>query len=202
RIIPGESNAAHGWTDGALFIVINRELLDRVADPDDSGAFQELYLTIAHEYAHDNSSTGSHLHGLEFYRRYHDLTIDSDRLKALGEVRALHEGVISGDLLESLQLDSLSPPDAPWRSEPSVLAAIQKLMKATSAGSNSPAPIIANCLVELADVMKSTTATPADFRSYLEEAMETVDPAAQEHVFEVFARNLAAEAGIDLPSIP
>jgi hypothetical protein len=41
----------------------------------------ELFTTLAHELSHDQDTARTHVHGEEFYRRYHDLTIGIARDK-------------------------------------------------------------------------------------------------------------------------
>lgn len=81
KIIIGESDVAHGWTDGLSYIAINREMLS-LLDSGYYGAVQ-LSLLLLHEYCHDNSDVGSHEHNFAFYEKFHDLS-SSHRDEILG----------------------------------------------------------------------------------------------------------------------
>lgn len=65
----GLSESAHAWTDGKGFIWFNRELL-ALFDQGLGGALRVL-TTAVHEYLHEDPSDGSHVHGEEFYERFH-----------------------------------------------------------------------------------------------------------------------------------
>jgi hypothetical protein len=73
NIYVGASDTANGWTNGTEAIWINRNLLPLVKQ----GAEGSLKLAslLLHEYLHEEPSTGTHDHGVEFYERFHDLTM-------------------------------------------------------------------------------------------------------------------------------
>jgi hypothetical protein len=80
----GVSDTAHAWTDGRTFIAFNRAYLRRHNPQYHYGAAKLVTLAV-HELAHDEDDTGSHLHKVEFYQKYHDLTRGSI-LHIIGEL--------------------------------------------------------------------------------------------------------------------
>lgn len=71
RIMIGISGQADGWTDGSTYIAINRHWIERI----DLGTVQgcvELGALLLHEYCHDDDDKDTHIHGADFYQRYHD----------------------------------------------------------------------------------------------------------------------------------
>jgi hypothetical protein len=68
----GVSDAAEAWTDGSSKIVIERNQLALVKQG--IGGFSGIANLLVHEYLHDDSDVGSHLHDYEFYHRYHEAT--------------------------------------------------------------------------------------------------------------------------------
>lgn len=73
----GCSDIASAWTDGKTRIVLDRNWLKRIHVRSASGASM-LANVIAHELSHDEDSHGTHVHGPEFYERFHELSL-SDR---------------------------------------------------------------------------------------------------------------------------
>lgn len=69
----GVSDVYAAWTDGSTFIAMDRKWLKRVSTGSEA-ATTKLFAVLTHEMAHDEDSARTHLHGEEFYRRYHDLT--------------------------------------------------------------------------------------------------------------------------------
>lgn len=69
----GVSGTANGWTDGSTYIAFNREYLQRWNPNYHTGAAAMVTLAF-HEMAHDSDDTGTHLHSVEFYQSYHDIT--------------------------------------------------------------------------------------------------------------------------------
>ena len=72
HITLGESTGLNGWTDGISFIAIERTFLRKQLTAGVAG-FAALVGLLLHEYIHDNDSIGSHIHGHEFYRTFHDV---------------------------------------------------------------------------------------------------------------------------------
>jgi hypothetical protein len=79
----GLSDVALAWTDGSSYICIAREYLSRLR-LNRGGGIMSLWLTLFHELSHDEDTSDTHIHGMEFYRRYHDLTIGSDTHSPVG----------------------------------------------------------------------------------------------------------------------
>ncbi len=73
RIVIGLSDTANGWTDGYSYIAIGRDFLKSLYLGCDGGV-SDLITFMFHELAHNDSTENSHVHGLEFYKAYHDLT--------------------------------------------------------------------------------------------------------------------------------
>lgn len=69
----GISDVANGWTDGQTYIAFDRDYLRRNFPSGSWGAAAMMTLAF-HEMAHDTSDVGSHFHGAEFYKAYHDMT--------------------------------------------------------------------------------------------------------------------------------
>ena len=70
----GISDVAHGWTDGKTYIAINRDFLQGIK-PNAHG-FAKLGTLLLHEYIHEDESSRTHTHTPEFYRNYHDRSMD------------------------------------------------------------------------------------------------------------------------------
>ncbi len=69
NIVIGVSDTASGWTDARSYVAINRAFL---ADQSLSVAgITAVGWLVAHELAHDRASDGTHVHGVEFYERFH-----------------------------------------------------------------------------------------------------------------------------------
>jgi len=75
-ILIGVSTTALAWTDGQRYIAIEREFLKGCRLPSASGCARLINVMI-HEMSHDESTMGTHTHGEEFYRRFHDLCMSA-----------------------------------------------------------------------------------------------------------------------------
>jgi len=82
----GVSDTANGWTDGSTYIAFNRKFLKRYTPTSMDGASGIITLAF-HELAHDEDDTGTHYHGTEFYKNYHDLTMGGG-LWMIGSLRS------------------------------------------------------------------------------------------------------------------
>lgn len=69
----GISDTANGWTDSRTYIAFNRDYVKQNFPSNSWGAAAIMTLAF-HEMAHDTDDTGSHLHRVEFYEAYHNLT--------------------------------------------------------------------------------------------------------------------------------
>ena len=69
----GTSDTNAAWTDGLTYICLGREYLRRVSLTSADGAAKLIH-TMFHELAHDEETSGTHHHGMEFYRAFHELT--------------------------------------------------------------------------------------------------------------------------------
>jgi hypothetical protein len=75
RILIGVSGcAALAWTNGSTYIALNREYLKRLHLSSGYDSAGDLIHTMFHEAAHDEDTSGTHYHGEEFYRRFHEIT--------------------------------------------------------------------------------------------------------------------------------
>lgn len=80
----GESDVALAWTDGTSNIWFNRKVLSSVKDG--YVGMAKLCNIMLHEYLHNSSSTDTHEHGVEFYNRFHDLSLHSQIIPACTEL--------------------------------------------------------------------------------------------------------------------
>lgn len=76
RIGVGSSDTALAWTDGTGNIWVERRQLKAVKEG--HRGMMRLSALLLHEYLHNEPSTGTHEHGVEFYNRFHDLAVHSD----------------------------------------------------------------------------------------------------------------------------
>jgi len=76
KICIGIAGSALAWTDGRLYIALERTWLKRLRIDGAAGA-RELLTTMCHELAHDERTDCTHIHGEAFYHYYHDITMDS-----------------------------------------------------------------------------------------------------------------------------
>lgn len=74
----GTSDTNAAWTDGNSYICLGREYLRDLSLSSDDGAARLIH-TMFHELAHDEDTAGTHHHGMEFYRTFHELTYGNDR---------------------------------------------------------------------------------------------------------------------------
>lgn len=79
QIWAGASDTADGWTEGLSNIWVNRNILKKMTKGLDG--FLEVSGLILHEYIHRGPSTGTHDHGVDFYRTFHNYVIDTDVLQ-------------------------------------------------------------------------------------------------------------------------
>tara|TARA_Y100000310_G_scaffold56232_1_gene51569 strand:+ start:18310 stop:19965 length:1656 start_codon:yes stop_codon:yes gene_type:complete len=71
----GMSDNASAWTDGSSYITIERNFL-KANRGTYASAVMKLFSVLVHELAHDEDTRETHVHGVEFYRNYHDLVTD------------------------------------------------------------------------------------------------------------------------------
>lgn len=67
----GLSDCYDGWTDGGSYIMISRSWLKQ-----HYRYGSRVLALLCHELAHDDASYQTHIHGEEFYRRFHDIVSD------------------------------------------------------------------------------------------------------------------------------
>lgn len=72
----GMSDTANAWTDGVARIVFNRAFLEEAHSG--IGGFMHILTTFAHEYLHEDSSSGTHIHEETFYQRFHTALNSTD----------------------------------------------------------------------------------------------------------------------------
>jgi len=70
KVVVGESEAALAWTDGSTYVAYSRNFL-RYLQFSMKGAMEAADVAL-HEQCHDDEDTGTHVHGPDFYQRYHD----------------------------------------------------------------------------------------------------------------------------------
>jgi len=69
----GLSDSALAWTDGRSFIGFDRKYLNESIKS--LGGVGQLIGTVLHEFCHDEDDSGSHLHDVHFYERFHNLIL-------------------------------------------------------------------------------------------------------------------------------
>jgi hypothetical protein len=72
KLCIGVSETADGWTDGQSYIALNRAFIQQ-AGASETG-FCRLLLLALHEYCHGEDDRETHVHGLEFYAMYEELS--------------------------------------------------------------------------------------------------------------------------------
>ncbi|KPC02138.1 ATP-binding protein (plasmid) [Pseudomonas amygdali pv. lachrymans] len=73
KIFAGKSDCARAWTNGFDYIEVNLEELERAR----WNGITELPALLLHEFCHQNaSSMDEHEHGIEFYKRFHDVMLN------------------------------------------------------------------------------------------------------------------------------
>lgn len=72
----GISDTALAWTDARAYVAFSRDTL-KLANQGLTG-FITLVNILLHEYLHDESSAGSHVHDVDFYRHYHDASLTEE----------------------------------------------------------------------------------------------------------------------------
>lgn len=68
----GLSDSANAWTDGQTYTCLGREFVQSCNLGNHGGA-AKLFAVMVHEMAHDDSTIGTHVHGEQFYRNFHNL---------------------------------------------------------------------------------------------------------------------------------
>jgi hypothetical protein len=109
RLVAGESETADAWTDGATTIAIDHALL-KDATKYGLKSVGKLILILVHEYLHDRSSAGSHLHDHDFYESFHDLVIDEGERLALATdwaTRLIYKGLEKKSQTAAQRIDQL-----------------------------------------------------------------------------------------------
>jgi hypothetical protein len=70
KVMIGKSTTAAAWTDGSSYIAFDRRFIAKLGF-NTSGIFT-LFSAGLHEYCHGEPDSESHIHGLDFYKRFHD----------------------------------------------------------------------------------------------------------------------------------
>ena len=76
KILPGDSDTAMAWTDGAAMIAFDAKLLT-LPERGIWGVYQ-LCQIMLHEYSHNDPNMESHNHDFAFYQYYHDVSLHCD----------------------------------------------------------------------------------------------------------------------------
>lgn len=85
KVVFGDSLVSNAWTDGTSYIAINKKFIPIF----DYGikSFDYILKLIIHEYCHNDFTINEHPHNQEFYKMYHDITIN-------GGFKELKDGLI------------------------------------------------------------------------------------------------------------
>jgi hypothetical protein len=75
-IAVGRSDVADAWTDGVGHVWVNVNLLPLIGEGH-QGCIR-LAALLVHEFMHEGPDTDTHEHDADFYKRHHDLAIDTD----------------------------------------------------------------------------------------------------------------------------
>lgn len=70
RVVIGSSPSASAWTDGYSYIAFSREYIKSLAISVEG--LVDFFSVGLHEYCHSDNDASSHVHGLDFYQKYHD----------------------------------------------------------------------------------------------------------------------------------
>lgn len=85
----GISQTFAGWTDGFSYIAISEASIKKFKDgpyQDLSGGILHLALILIHEYCHNSSSVDNHGHDLQFYKKYHNVTLNGTFNRVLDQM--------------------------------------------------------------------------------------------------------------------
>ncbi|UBZ00670.1 ATP-binding protein (plasmid) [Pseudomonas cannabina pv. alisalensis] len=75
KIFAGKSDCAQAWTNGFDYIEVNIDELERAR----WSGISNLPALLLHEFCHQNaSSMDEHEHGIQFYKRFHDVMLNED----------------------------------------------------------------------------------------------------------------------------
>lgn len=80
-IVFGSSMDALAWTDGFSYIALDRKFINELSLSWD-GAIARVFEILKHEMAHDTATDKTHIHGEEFYRNFHDLSLSDHPITA------------------------------------------------------------------------------------------------------------------------
>lgn len=70
----GTSDVAEAWTDGKNYIALHRKLLEEIYQGGYKGLFRVAGILV-HEYLHNSTDQGSHIHDHEFYELWHEVML-------------------------------------------------------------------------------------------------------------------------------
>ncbi|MBS0422532.1 MAG: ATP-binding protein [Proteobacteria bacterium] len=88
----GASDVAEAWTDGRSKVIVERRQIQLMNQG--IGGFVGLANLLVHEFLHDTSDVGSHIHDQEFYSRYHDATCSHSGVLNQAVFRGLRKWVL------------------------------------------------------------------------------------------------------------
>jgi hypothetical protein len=72
----GASDTATAWTDGSSYIALERVWLSEFRDFGCDYSAYQLFSVMAHELAHDDDTTHTHIHGSEYFECFYRLSMD------------------------------------------------------------------------------------------------------------------------------
>lgn len=73
NLFAGMSDVYNGWTDSERYIAIHHDLLAKATKSE--GGVIKVLRVLVHEYCHAERTDKEHVHGVEFYEKYHDTSM-------------------------------------------------------------------------------------------------------------------------------
>lgn len=70
KMIIGKSDVADAWTDGETFVAVNLDVI--IAVLAGKRSVTSLMALIVHEFCHEETDIGGHIHSPEFYEKFHE----------------------------------------------------------------------------------------------------------------------------------
>lgn len=85
KLLVGRSDVSEAWTDGGSYIVLNETIISGVSSNGYHGMMRAVGILV-HEYLHNDSDKGSHVHDLDFYEAWHETVLDEQKGFSVGAI--------------------------------------------------------------------------------------------------------------------